>query len=364
MKDIQIAGCGPSALACATMLAKDRIEAHVHERAPILAPRFTDSFQVLENWTEETPFPQQLKAAGIAADFFCQPVHKFLAYDEKMRCFECKSKQPYWFLIRRGREQDSLDSALLQSAQHYGAKVHFSSTLAYENAGIIAGGPSGADGVAMETSFDADLAEKTCAVLLGNKIAPRAGYAYLLSDGKRATLGTAITDDFSNLVSYHTKAMGLFAQEFSLHIPENPQTKANYVNFFLPKTAQQNNRLYIGEAAGFQDLSLGIGLRYSIQSGMLAAQSILQGQNFDLMWKKEFSQKFKIAAGLRIALESSGNSGISHFLSGASKSDLREYLSSLYRPSMLKNSLASIAMRVRRNKNCNHGERCEWCLKR
>jgi len=364
--EIQIAGGGPSALACAAMLAKEGTEAHVHERAPILAPRFTNSFQVLENWTDETPFPEQLKTAGISSNFFCKPQHKFLAYNEKMRCSEFRSKKPYWHLIRRGREEDSLDSALLKSAQHFGAKVHFSSTLSYEQADVFATGPSSIDGSAMETSFDAYLEKDICAVILGNKIAPRGGYAYLLSDGSRATLGTAITADLPNLASYHRKAVSLFAQEFSLRASslEKGETKASYVNFFLPKTAHENEKLFIGEAAGFQDLSLGIGLRYSIRSGMLAAQSILHNVNFDPLWKNEFLEKFKIAAGIRIALEAAGERGISHFLSSPPKKDFQEYLSSMYAPSMLKNSLASIAMGAKRNNKCKHGARCEWCLKR
>lgn len=364
MEQIQIAGGGPSALACAAMLSKDGIEAHVHERAPILAPRFTDSFQVLENWTEQTPFPSQLKEAGISSDFFCKPMRTFLAYDEKMRCFECKSKEPYWYLIRRGRQEDSLDCALLKSAQHYGAQMHFSSSIPYESANVIAGGPSGADGVAMESSFEADFGSETCAVILGNKIAPKCGYAYLLSDGKRATVGTAITADFANLSSYHQKAVQMLGAQFGFFLPPAAQTKANYVNFFLPKTARENGKLYIGEAAGFQDLSLGIGLRYAIRSGMLAAQSILHNADFDALWRNEFCEKFQIAAGVRIALESSANAGVSHFLTSASKSDFREYLSSLYRPSTLKNSLASIALALKRSKNCRHGQRCGWCMKK
>ncbi|VVB58509.1 Uncharacterised protein [Candidatus Anstonella stagnisolia] len=366
MTQIQIAGGGPSALACAAMLAKDGIESHVHERAPVLSPRFTNSFQVLENWTGQTPFPEQLKAAGISSDFFCKPQHSFLAYDEKMRCAEFKSKKPYWHLIRRGREPDSLDSALLKSAQHFGAQVHFSSTLPYEQTDIFATGPSSIDGSAMETSFDADLGKDICAVILGNKIAPSGGYAYILSDGGRVTLGTAITADLPNLASYHRKATSLFAREFFLKESalEKGETKASYVNFFLPKTAQENEKLYIGEAAGFQDLSLGIGLRYCIRSGMLAAQSILHNVEFDPLWKNEFLEKFKTAALLRIALEAAGERGISHFLSSPPKKDFQQYLSSLYAPSMLKNSLASIAMGAKRNKKCKHGARCEWCLQR
>jgi len=188
----------------------------------------------------------------------------------------------------------------------------------------------------------------------------------LLSDGSRVTLGTAITSDFPNLASYHKKATSLFAQEFSLRAGalEKGVTKASYVNFFLPKTAQENEKLFIGEAAGFQDLSLGIGLRYSIRSGMLASQSILHNVNFDPLWKNEFLEKFQTAALLRIALESAGERGISHFLSSPPKKDFQEYLYSIYAPSMLKNSLASIAMGIRRNKKCKHGARCKWCLQR
>jgi flavin-dependent dehydrogenase len=52
----------------------------------------------------------------------------------------------------------------------------------------------------------------------------------------------------------------------------------------------QNNRYYVGEAAGLQDLAAGFGIRYAIISGYLAADSIITGSNYN----EQISKKFKL----------------------------------------------------------------------
>ena len=43
----------------------------------------------------------------------------------------------------------------------------------------------------------------------------------------------------------------------------------------------QNQKLLVGEAAGFQDLFLGFGMKYAFLSGYIAAKSIIEEKNYD-----------------------------------------------------------------------------------
>ena len=47
------------------------------------------------------------------------------------------------------------------------------------------------------------------------------------------------------------------------------------------------NKLFIGEAGGFQDYLFGFGIQYAIKSGLFAAKSISENIPFNQLWKKE-----------------------------------------------------------------------------
>ena len=45
----------------------------------------------------------------------------------------------------------------------------------------------------------------------------------------------------------------------------------------------------VGEAAGFQDLRFGFGIRNALVSGILAARSIIENQSYDALWRARLS---------------------------------------------------------------------------
>lgn len=70
----------------------------------------------------------------------------------------------------------------------------------------------------------------------------------------------------------------------------------------IPKTAIIDGRLYVGEAAGFQDPFRGFGMNYALESGKLAADSLISGKNYDELWKMQFSRQMKTDFSRRFAM--------------------------------------------------------------
>ncbi|MEM5825823.1 MAG: hypothetical protein QXM64_00350, partial [Candidatus Aenigmatarchaeota archaeon] len=62
---------------------------------------------------------------------------------------------------------------------------------------------------------------------------------------------------------------------------------SGYGNFNIPFSASNHGKLYVGEAAEFQDASKGFGVKFAILSGYLAAKSIIANESYDVLWKKE-----------------------------------------------------------------------------
>ncbi len=56
---------------------------------------------------------------------------------------------------------------------------------------------------------------------------------------------------------------------------------------------KEGDRLLIGERGGFQDYLFGFGMRYAFLSGHLAAQSIIQGTDYESLIKKELLNMMK-----------------------------------------------------------------------
>ena len=77
----------------------------------------------------------------------------------------------------------------------------------------------------------------------------------------------------------------------------------------LPQTAKPAGKLYIGEAAGFQDVFAGFGIRMATSPGYVAAQSILTGQDYDQLWRARYGSLMKAAAVNRWLQEAASNRG-------------------------------------------------------
>lgn len=363
-RPIVIAGAGPSGLAAAISLARAGRAVEVHEAKKDVGTRFIGDLQIIEGSSEKEPVPDFLDRIGIERNFYFRPATWATFYDHRDRARTVRSADPYGFFIRRGAEETTLDRGLLAQAQAHGAKVIFNSRLAPEQADIVATGPATPDGLAREMTWKTSDPERID-VYFNHHLSP-GGYSYLFILDGIATFGCAIVADFKKIDDYfdHSLAAAQRLQPFDL--PSETRTGYSYMNFHLKQIATKDSSRFVGEAAGFQDYLFGLGIRYALTSGWLAARSILEERDFDELWTRELGPKQETSLVNRFLYEAGGNAGLSMFVRQAARAkDFNRYLSGWHQRPWWKALLTPIIRRVwRHNGRCMHKPNEHWCRAR
>ncbi len=360
MKPIKISGAGPSGLAAAIVLSRAGCPVEVFEGRGHVGARFIGDFQVIENISAEEEVTETLQRYGISTNFFFKPVQKAIFFDYRLRPQKIQSAKPFGYFIRRGPQGATLDQGLLAQAIQAGVKVHYHQRI--RQADIIATGPTSPDGLAKQMTFSTSLPD-TVSVLFDTKRAP-GGYAYLFVLDGAATFGCAITKDFNHINDYFDHSLKRF-QEILPFAPQEATTGYSFMSFQLKASATRDASLFVGEAGGFQDYLFGLGLRYALTTGYLAAQSILEKKAYDPLWKSALGQAQEISVVNRFLYEWGGDRGLSAFIKRAGQGDVQTYLHRLHLPTLWKRLLLPFikwAWQTRRR--CVHPLLTHWCRKK
>ncbi|HEX8253498.1 MAG TPA: NAD(P)-binding protein [Thermoanaerobaculia bacterium] len=363
-KTIRIAGAGPSGLAAAIALARAGRDVEVHEAKRDVGMRFIGDLQILEAASETEPVPEFLARIGIEPDFYFRPVTTATFYDHRNRARTIRSSKPYGYFIKRGAEDGTLDRGLLAQARRAGARVIFNSRLKPEEADIVATGPASPDGLAREMTWHTTDAERV-EVFFNHHLAP-GGYSYFFILDGVATFGCAIVADFKKIDDYFEHSLAAARRANPFEIPAETRTGYSYMNFHLKQSAMRGTARYVGEAAGFQDYLFGLGIRYALTSGALAAQSILEQRDFNELWTKALASKQRTSLVNRFLYEAGGNTGLAIFVKQAARAkDFYRYLSGWHAATWWKALLAPIVQRVwRHSGRCQHKPEAHWCRAR
>jgi flavin-dependent dehydrogenase len=364
MNPIRIAGAGPSGLAAAIVLARAGREVEVYEAKPDVGTRFIGDLQIIEGSSEREPVPDFLDRIGIERNFYFRPATSATFYDHRNVSRDIRSDQPYGWFIRRGPEDGSLDRGLLAQALKLGVGVVFSSRLAPEDADIVATGPASPDGLAREMTWHTSDPERV-EVFFNHHLSP-GGYSYLFILDGIATFGCAIVADFKKIDDYFTHSLAAAQHVHAFEIPAVTRTGYSYMNFHLKREATRDGVRYVGEAAGFQDYLFGLGIRYALTSGWLAARSILEERDFNELWQRELGTKQETSLVNRFLYEAGGNMGLSMFVWQAARAkDFRRYLSGWHARTWWKALLAPMVQRFWRHRGrCQHKPGVHWCRAR
>jgi len=362
--DTTIVGAGPSGLACAIVLARAGRRVTVREWHGEVGHRFHDDFQGLENWTRDKDVLEELADSGIAADFERHAFSTGTVFDPAARRYQVRGKRPLFYLLRRGPSEGTLDRALLDQALAAGAEVRFNDRVRkFDGAGVLAAGPRQAGVIAAGHLFDTDMADGVW-LALGHTIAP-GGYAYLLVQGGRGTVASCMFTGFRDQAKHVAAAVAFFRANAGLEM-RNPRAFGGYGNTRLPATAVQGGHPVVGEQAGFQDALAGFGMRYAIRSGVLAAQSILDGGDYTARWQAELGPWLKAGVVNRLVFSMAGEPGMKLAIGRLARADAGGLLKRAYGPSTLKRFLLPLARwRYRAplaNPSCDHADcDCVWC---
>jgi flavin-dependent dehydrogenase len=363
-RPIRIAGAGPSGLATAIVLARAGRAVEVHEAKADVGTRFIGDLQIIESASEREPVPLFLDRIGVERNFYFRAADWATFYDARGIARVIRSGEPYGWFIRRGPEDGTLDRGLLQQARTAGASVIFNSRLSVGEADVVATGPASPDGLAREMTWRTDEPERID-VFFNHKLSP-GGYFYLFILDGIATFGCAIVADFKRIDEYFGHSLDAAQRLHGFHVPAETRTGYSYMNFHLKQCATNGHARYVGEAAGFQDYLFGLGIRYALTSGYLAARSILQGRDFDELWQGELGVKQETSLVNRFLYETGGNFGLSVFVRQAGRAkDFRRYLGGWHRHRWWKSMLAPMVRRVWRHRGrCLHKPGEHWCRAR
>ncbi|MFV2057053.1 MAG: NAD(P)/FAD-dependent oxidoreductase [Thiohalomonadales bacterium] len=362
---VEIAGAGPAGLAAAITLAHAGRQVVVHETQKEVGHRFGADFQGLENWSSKEDVLKVFVELGLSTDFDTFPGNNCNIFDPKGQAFDMKSTEPLFYLVERGPGPRTLDSALLRQAQSLGVDVRFNSRLReMRSVGILAAGPRAADAIAVGYHFETEMPDGFWAIC-DNDLAPQ-GYAYLLIAGGRGTVKSCMFSGFKQEKMYVKKTVTAFERLVDLKM-HNAKPHGGTGNFHIPRSAYSGPHPLVGEQAGFQDTLWGFGMRLAISSGVLAAQSLLTGENYDRLWQRELKPQMETSVVNRAIFSMVSNRGFSWFLKHlASRSDLRESLRRQYQSSFTKRLLLPWAnaryQSRRKDVTCDHIDcRCIWC---
>ena len=362
MKPVVIAGAGPAGLAAAIHLRRRGLAVEVFERREQVGARFINEYQVLENYSRREDALDELRAMCVATNFDHRAAHWALLFDDRAAPRRVASARPYGYFVRRGVEPGTLDRGLEAQALELGAKIHYRRKLAPEEADIVATGPGPADGIAKEMAFRTGSPDRI-EVIFDPDLAP-GGYAYFFALSGWGTLGLALLQGYGQLEARFEKAIERFRSIAPFDV-EDRRPGYSYMNFFLHRSSARGGSLYAGEAGGFQDYLFGLGIRYALVSGNLAARSLVEGVDFDSLWSKWFLEAMRASLASRLLYEALGRRGLRFFVWRASRSDFREFLYSWARPTWWRLLLRPLAERIfGRAERCAHKIPCAWCRPR
>ncbi|UYN88910.1 MAG: NAD(P)-binding protein [Anaerolineales bacterium] len=329
-KEIKIAGAGPAGLAAAIVLARAGHPVSVFEQRANVGGRFNDDFQGIESWSTDIDPLEEFHQLGIATNWWLRPFHGGQMFSPDFRNAEIETKKILFYLVRRGdKHPDSLDTALFEQAKGFGVRFVFNRRLSQSEADIWAAGPSGPPkAVAAGITFAKEGDDFAC-VLLSEELAP-SGYVYYLVSGGQATLATVLYSNFSFVHQALKNTKKHIARLFGLtRFPQEKQW-GGYGGFSIPKSCYRNGVLHVGEAAGFQDLLFGFGIRSALISGALAAKSILLNTDYDYLWQQRLLPQLRASTVNRLLYGSFGDLPKNIFWQAAKRGNAWGFMRWLY----------------------------------
>lgn len=349
MKDINIAGAGISGLTAAIILGKQGYKVNVYEAQSTVGKRFNGDIQGIENWSDIEDSLKKIQGYGLDINFEYSPAVRGLEIwgpNIHKKILNNIEDRPFYYMVQRGDFEGTLDRSLLQQALAIpGVTVFFDKPVRdYSEIDIVATGPiakdKNIDMLASGYTFDIDL-DDMGVLIFDEKIAPD-GYGYFLVMNGKGVIATCIMKNYSRLNEYRESLVSVIAEKYDLP-KERFKCFNGFGNFYLQSF--QASRMFVGEAGGFQDFNFGFGMKYAMESGYLAAQSIIHGDSYEKNVKDNLLGKLKASIVIRYVFMLFNNLSYPFIISQLIKRRVRRKLYRLYNWNILHWLIYPIARR-------------------
>lgn len=272
-----IGGGGLSGLAAAITLAHAGREVVVYERGVACGSQRHEDVEGLETWI----FPQRpmdyLQAHNLPTSFDSQPVDTFHYIDDVGQIHSTTAQQPFFHLVRRGAAPGCIDRDFQAAAESAGVTFRFQKVRRPHQVHIFAGGPRRACAYVQGMTFRTSAPDGVY-LLLGQNYAPQ-GYAYCITWNGRGTVAVAYKKQSSGPDKVLRRAVERLRDVLGFHMTDT--VSFGFFGTYAPvPTLADSGALLVGEAAGFQDALFGFGMNFALRSGVLAAQAIIDGEDY------------------------------------------------------------------------------------
>ncbi len=290
----------------------------MYERKGDAGARFFGDLQGLENYSEKGNVLDWLSTVNIRPDFYYKSLSSLKALDGRGLTSDFDFAKPLCYLVKRGTMKDSLDQGLKKQALERGVSILFNQNADPAGMDIIAIGPSSREIFAIDKGIRFETNMPDMAIAIVNDDAAIKGYSYLLVADGYGCICTVLFSHFYLAESCLQKTLSLLEQCVELDI-KNPKKVGGIGSFSLECNLNINNQLFVGEAAGLQDLLWGFGIRSAIYSGYLAATSITNGLDYASLAFSHFQPKLKASLVIRYLYEKIGKFGYAGMLKYANR---------------------------------------------
>lgn len=267
---ITIAGAGIAGMSAAIHLKKTGRNVVVYEKQSNVGGSRHGDYEGLENWIFNQSLPEFFSNHGFDfSKLTTFPIHQFTVHSENNEPFVVTSPQPFFHMIKRGSDKDSLDYQMYTQCIKEGIDFKLGE-IAPKSIDVDSTGSKKAAAYIKGLNFETSLSNQVH-VLLGRKFAPK-GYTYLIIINGHATLATAFkkvkneqSDPFINSIE--------FFRNRGFNIPDK-EIFGSRGSFSILNMKLFQHPFQIGEAGGFQDFLFGFGIRMAMQSGLAAAYQL------------------------------------------------------------------------------------------
>lgn len=293
IEPIKIMGAGPAGLTAAITLARAGRSVVVYERAADVGTRRDGDQEALEDFMMRESVWAELARWGIAKNFHAVPIHALTCFGPGFRdSVTIEDSTPLMHFVTRGPLEGSFDRALLAQACAAGVCVEFNHPARAAEVDIVAGGLRRPRAFAVGYNFKTR-APNAAYIGLDATLTPQT-YSYLACCDGRGTLAACAFVPHKGMDENLKRVIEGFRSRVQFDLCE-PRYFAASVTYGLPQTAQRDGKLYVGEAAEVQDIWTGFGMRMGMATGYLAACSILDGSDYDQLWRERCQQLIQAA---------------------------------------------------------------------